>query len=311
MTSKKRDLIEEIHAPARRNYVRRFVELKGLNDLWQIDIVEMIPFARVNHNYKYILMCINTFSKFGWAIPLKTKSAIEVTQAVKSILLQTVPPKLIQTDLGKEFYNSKFHALMNENKIKHYSTFTKLKASIVERWNRTIKTQIWKEFNMNGNHNWIDILDDIVEKYNHTKHSTTKMKPSDINKTNESLVLGRYRQRAGKISSAGKTDLNENDIVRISRNKMQFEKGYTPNWSVELFKVKKVNQTNPRTFLLEDMNGGEILGGFYREELKKTKLKNVYLIEKILKETKNRLYVKWLGFDSLQNSWINKKDVLK
>lgn len=309
MTSQKFQLIEEIHSPARRNFSRRYVELKGVDDLWQMDIVEMIPYAKQNKGYKYILMCINTFTKYGWVRPLKNKSADDVVKAMKSILLTSTPPKLIQTDLGKEFYNSKFKSLMEKNKIKHYSTFSKLKASIVERWNRTIKSKIWKRFSLNGKYNWINDIQNIVKEYNETPHSVTKMKPIDINENNEKPVLIRYKKLIMKKPLLLKKDLKENDFVRISKNKAYFDKGYIPNWSAEIFKIIKINKTNPTTYLLEDMSGDKIMGGFYREELKKTSLKDVYLVEKILKRDKNRLFVKWLGFDKKHNSWIDKNQI--
>lgn len=133
MSAKKVDLVDEIHRASRKNYPRRRVELKGLNDLWQIDLAEMIPYASSNQGYKYILMCINAFSKYGWCKPLKSKGRFEIVKAVQSILQSTTPPKLIQTDRGTEFFNVDFKRLMEKYKIKHYSSFSKLKASIVEQ----------------------------------------------------------------------------------------------------------------------------------------------------------------------------------
>ncbi|XP_071052936.1 uncharacterized protein [Onthophagus taurus] len=154
MVSVKRDLVNELHAPARRHYRRRRVLLHGLLDLYQADLVEMIPYASVNKGYKYILTVINAFSKYAWALPLKTKTGKEVTQAMKDILhsKKNITPSNLQTDNGKEFYNSDFQKLMEQLNINHYSTYSTLKSSIIERFNRTLKNKMWKEFSMQGNY---------------------------------------------------------------------------------------------------------------------------------------------------------------
>ena len=111
-----------------------------------------------------------------------------------------------------------------------------------------------------------------------------------------------------KIAALGKFKLG--DSVRVSKYKTIFEKGYTPNWSTEVFKIVKVRQTNPVTYLLEDWRGNPIEGGFYEYELLKAAVPGVYLVEKILRRKDDKVFVKWLGFDKEHNSWINKDDVL-
>ena len=100
------------------------------------------------------------------------------------------------------------------------------------------------------------------------------------------------------------------DYMRISKYKHVFEKGYTPNWTTEIFKVKEVKNTYPTTYILEDYQGNPIKGGFYDEELSKTQFPNTYLVEKIIKTKGDRVYVKWLGFSNQHNSWINKSELL-
>ncbi|XP_008188685.1 uncharacterized protein LOC103310963 [Acyrthosiphon pisum] len=102
-----------------------------------------------------------------------------------------------------------------------------------------------------------------------------------------------------------------NDKVRISKYKHVFSKGYTPNWAMEIFTVSKVLQTNPVTYQLKDESGSIILGGFYEQEIKLTDFQNTFLIERIVKKVGNEMLVKWLGFDSSQNSWISSSDILK
>lgn len=107
-----------------------------------------------------------------------------------------------------------------------------------------------------------------------------------------------------------KPNLRVGTYVRISKYKHQFEKGYTPNWTTEIFKIKSIRITNPTTYLLEDYEGNPIQGCFYREELLPTKYSNIYLIERIIKSKGDKVYVKWLGFSNQHNSWIDKKYIL-
>lgn len=171
-------VIDELHKTARRRFPRRKVQIRGINDLFQADLVDLRNLASSNRGYKYILFVINAFSKYAWAEPLKTKGGSEVTQAMARILNRTTAPRNLQVDAGKEFYNESFRALMKKYDINMYSTYSVLKASLVERLNRTIKAAIFKNFTIAGNQNWIKNLQKIVDKYNDTIHSTIRMKPN-------------------------------------------------------------------------------------------------------------------------------------
>jgi len=279
----KEDVINELHKPSRKNYKRRRVIVKGLNDLWQADLVSMIPYSKFNKGYKYMLVVINVFSKFVWVEPIKNKAATSVTSAMKNILLKSKSnPTYLQTDKGTEFFNKDFQTLMQKYNIKHYSTYSNLKASVVERVNRTIKNLMWKKFSLRGNYKWIDIIDEIVEKYNNTTHSTINEKPKNVNIKNENQILNNYFAFIKTIDPK-LPKFKTGDYVCISKQREAFTKGYTPNWSNEIFLIKKVNFTNPTTYILQDENNSEIRGGFYEEELQKVKHPDVYLVEKIIR----------------------------
>ena len=134
----KSKIAHELHKPARKNFPRRRVKVLGIGDLLQADLVEMIPYAKDNNGYKYMLTLIDCFSKKAYAAPLKDKSAKHVKLAMESILPDNV--KHLQTDEGKEFFNKDFKELMKKRSITHYHTYSHVKASIVERFNRTLKT---------------------------------------------------------------------------------------------------------------------------------------------------------------------------
>lgn len=299
----KRAVVEELHRPARRRYPRRHVEIRDIDDTWQADLVDMSAYAKVNRGYHYLLTIICIFSKFAWAVPTRTKNGNNVTAAMRSVLEQGRQPRRLHVDQGKEFYNTTFQNLMDEYNIRLYSTFSNLKASICERFNRTLKTKMWREFSLRGNYKWIDMVSDLVADYNNTKHRTIKMKPSDVTSSNAHQLKSIYQLRP---TTASKTRFKVGDRVRVSKYKHVFEKGYTPNWTVEIFTVTAVKPTKPVTYRLKDYQGQPIQGGFYQEELTSVKYPDVYLIEKVLKRRGYRLFVKWLGFDSSHNSWIEK-----
>ncbi|KAK9752023.1 Integrase core domain [Popillia japonica] len=311
MLSIKKDVVNELHAPARRKFPTRRVIIKGLEDLYQIDLIEMIPYAKENDGYTYIFVCINCFSKYAWAIPLKNKKATTVSEAMENILSRNSKkiPRNIQSYQGKEFYNN-FGNVMKKYGINHYnSTYSIQKSSIAERFNRTLKNMLWKDFSYNGNYRWISILPNILHRYNNTVHRTTSYKPSKVYARNAKIILRTVYSKV-KIMDPKKPKLQVGDHVRISKFRQIFSKTYTPNWSNEIFTVSKIQNTYPRTYAIQDAQGKTILGGFYELELKKVRYPDVYLVEKVLRRRKDKVLVKWLGMDTSHNSWISKDNVL-
>ena len=148
---------------------------------------------------------------------------------------------------------------------------------------------------------YFDVLDDIVNKYNNTVYRTIKMKPIEVK--DDSFV--EYNEESNKKDPKYKVG----DHVRISNYKNIFAKGYSPNWSEEVFVINKIKNTVPWTYVINDLNGEEIIGRFYEKELQKTNQKE-FRIEKILKKKGDKLYVKWKGCDNSFNSWFNKKDIV-
>ena len=143
---------------------------------------------------------------------------------------------------------------------------------------------------------YVDVLDDIVKKYNNTIHRTIKMKPIDV--TDGSFA--EYNKESNKRNPKFKVGVH----VRISKYKNIFAKGYGPNWSEEVF-INKIKNTVPWTYVINDLNGEEIIGSFYEKELQKTNQKE-FRIEKVLKRKGDKLYVKWKGY----NNSFNKKDII-
>lgn len=306
--NKKQQIVDEIHSSARRNFTRRTTVIKSKNETLQADLVEMIPYSKENKNIRYILTVIDIFSKFAWALPIKNKTGAVVAQALENIFESGVVPKNFHTDMGKEFFNSHVKRLMDLYKINHYSTYSTKKAAIVERFNRTLKNQMWKQFSFNGSYKWLDLLPKLVDDYNNTVHRTIGMKPIDVDVEAERRL--RNTVFANKFEIRRRPKFKVGDHVRISKYKSVFDKGYTPNWTSEIFKIRKVQHTVPYTYLLEDAEGTEILGGFYECEILKVLYPDLFLVEKIIRRKGNKVYVKWLGFDNSHNVWLDKENVL-
>ena len=157
---------------------------------------------------------------------------------------------------------------------------------VAERFIKTLKNKFFKHMTALSKNVYFDVLDNIVNKYNNTVHRTIKMKPIDV--TTDSYA--EYNEDSNKRNPRFKVG----DHVRISKCKNIFAKGYAPNWSEEIFVIKKVN-TVPWTYVISDLNGEEITGSFYEKELQKTNQEK-FRIEKIIERKGDRLYVKWKGY---------------
>ena len=251
------------HADARRcSYFELglpVVITTGIDKIWCSDLVEMQQF-KWNQGYRYLLMVLDLFSKYGWIVPLKDKKGETVAEAFKTIFKEDRKPQYLWTDKGKEYYNKNMRELLEKNNITLYSTENEEKSSVYERWNRTIKTKMWKQFTVQGI--YLDILPKILSQYNNSKHSSIKMTPIEASKKkNESAVY--FNLYGDMKQSSPKPRFKIGDKVRISKYKRKvFDKGYTPNWTEEIFLVDKIQSTNPITYRLKDLNNEKYKAAF-------------------------------------------------
>jgi len=264
----------------------------------------MQAFSKYNKGVKYLLTVIDIFSKYGWMIPLKNKTGTEVVGALQKVFKERKPEKL-WVDKGKEFYNKHVQQLVDL-----YSTENEEKSIVVERWNRTMKEQMFKYFTANSTRKYINILDEFVNSYNNTVHSSIKMYPIEASKReNENQV---WRNMYGDYSpperKAPKFSINDN--VRITKKKGIFNKGYTPRWTEEVFIVSEVRYTDPIIYKLKDLNGEEIKGSFYEQKLQKT-TQEMFRIEKVIRRKRDKSLVKWVGYPDEFSSWVDSKDLVK
>ena len=200
-----------------------------------------------------------------FVIPLKDKKGISIVNGFNNKIKQfNRKPNKIWVDQGSEFYNHVFKRWLSRNNIIMYSTYNEGKSVVAERFTRTLKNKLYKHMMATGKNVYYDVLDDIVNEYNNTKHNTIKMKPKDVGNNNKRVYIDEHNEKDSRFKVG--------DRVRISKFKNIFVKGYTPNWSREIFIVNKINDTVPYTYNIKDLNDEKIIGSFYDRELQKSVL---------------------------------------
>ena len=220
-----------------------------------------------NKGFKYLLTVIDVYSKFAWTYPLKVKTGKQMIALFEKIFRERKPKKL-WTDLGTEFINKDFKKFLADNDVELYHTFNEGKAVVIERFNRTLKEKMWRYFTETKNNKYLDILPKLLHNYNNTIHSTIKMTPTEASKEENTKDKIFYVPQITKENPKFKIG----DRVRIYKYKKLFAKGYETNWTNEIFVVSQINETSPITYKIKDLNGEDIIGSFYKQELNKTSL---------------------------------------
>ena len=297
-----------LHKPRRVRFRRRKVLVAGLNYLWQSDLVEVGKLAKYNDGVRYLLTIIDCLSRKARVYPLKDKTGKSIVQAFQNI--KGTLPFSLQTDNGKEFVNKQFQTWLNEHNVGFYTSKNfDMKATLIERFNRSLLSRLWKYLTYSGGSRYIDVLNDIVSAYNNRVHRSIGMAPAKVKATDAFKIWQRLH---GELNDVKPPKIKVGDFVRLSKLRKQFQKGYRQQWTVEKFVVVRVFTTTPATFKLQDMTGEDIQGVFYEPELQRVthERDGVYRIDKIVAKDKRRVLVKWLGFPDKFNSWVLKKDLL-
>ena len=241
----------------------------NIDDIWSADLVDMRQYSKQNKGFNYILTVIDVFSKFGWAIPLKVKTGKQMIELFQQLFKERKPKKL-WTDAGKEFINKEFKKFLTNNEIELYQTFNEGKAVVIERFNRTIKEKMWRYFTETGSNKYLSILPKLIHDYNNTIHSTIKMTPTEGSKLENAHKINYISQPTNE-----KPKFKIGDRVRIYKYKKLFSKGYETNWTEEIFTISQINKTSPITYKIKDLNGEDIIGSFYKQELNLTLFLNI------------------------------------
>lgn len=223
----------------------------------------MKKFSRFNRGFKWILIIVDSFSKKMQTIPLKDKSGPSLARAMETVLRKS-KPEYLAVDQGTEFYDQKVKAVLKKYNVKMYSTYTPIKISWTERAIRTLMNRTSRYFTHTKSKKYIDVLPLFTASYNSTVHSTTKFAPNKVNEENSAEVF-RNLNALLRIKEKPKYKLGEK--VRLLEAKNIFRKGYLPTWKDEVFIVDKVQNTNPPTYIVKDLDGQELPGGYYEYEM--------------------------------------------
>ena len=304
------DLSNELNKGVINKFERKKIVINHIDEIHSCDLVDMIKYSRMNKGYKYIFTNIDIFSKYVWSFPLKTKTIKDIKPCFEKVFKER-KPKYIWSDQESSFFSKEMLKFFEDNNVKIYHTYSNLKAVVIERFNRSLRELMMKEFVKNNNTVWYNILPKLIKIYNNRYHHTIKMKPIDVNKSNEKYIKNSVYNY--DITNK-KPKFKINDLVRISLKRRELFDKPSANikWSEELFKIHSINKSNVISYQIKDMNDEIIKGIFYEKELQLTKnTSDEYIIEKILKTKGNQIYVKWRNYDSSFNSWVKKYDIKK
>ena len=263
-TENNKILAEELHKPVIKKFNKRKVYSQFKDNIWGVDLADMQSLSNKNEGIKYPLCAIDLYSKYAFVVPLKDEKGISIVNGFNKIIKQyNRKPNKIWVDQGGEFYNRVFKKWLSGNDIIMYSTYNEDKSVVAERFIRTLKNKLYKHMTATGKSVYYNVLDDIVNEYNNTKHNNIKIKAIDVGH-NKRVYIDEDNEKDSRFKVS--------DRVRISKFKNIFAKGYTPNWSKEIFIVDKINDTVPYTYNLKGFNDEKIIGSFYDRDLQKTKL---------------------------------------
>ena len=297
-----------LHKSRRIRFPRRKTYSKGIGDLFQIDLVDLSSLSSFNDGFRYLLTCIDVFSRRAWAEPVRKKTARDVAEAFEKILSDR-KCNMVQSDKGTEFLNSTFQSTLKRRGIKFYTSENEdIKAAVVERFNRTLKEKMFRYFTFKNTRRYLNVLDDLLHSYNNTYHRSIGMTPLQVNKVNESILRARlYRPKP----SSFKWKYDVGDRVRITMQRQPFRKGYTGHWSEEIFEIASRVPTTQVTYELRDLAAESIKGRFYEPEIQKVIKRDDerFEVERIIKTRKRngkiQYLASWKGYPSKFDSWVD------
>lgn len=265
----KKQEVYTLHKQRRLRFPRLKYNPLNIDDIWSIDLADMNNVARYN-KHRYILAVVDHFSRYAWCVPIKNKTTDSVIKAFESLFKRTKRrPLNILSDKGREFVSKKFISFLKNHSIHFYTANDPAtKASVCERFIRTIKSMIYRYFTFKNTKKYIDVLDILVDIYNTRKHRSIGCAPASINESNILNVWKFMTKNHPKnIFNEKKPKFSVGEYVRVTNPKRSFDKGYIKQWSDEIFSVNKVILSYPLTYRISALDGEIINSLFYEEEL--------------------------------------------
>jgi hypothetical protein len=313
-----------LHRAFKRPSYNPYINIRFPKQQIQADLLDVTALSQSNDNVRFLLVCIDCFSRYVWVRTLKTKQAIEVENAFKDLIEHWKPelPKQISMDQGLEFTNNRVKRLLRENNIRIFHPTSHGKAVYVERVNQTLQSLIYRYLTEKSTRRYLDVLQELVKTYNTRAHRSLKNHPPiDALKDENVPFFRRVEQnrvapileRNMKRRRKSKPKFKVGQVVRIKKWKNVFDRGYKQTFSNQYYKIHHIDKTLPTiTYELRNMHDNEdIIGGFYAQELQLVK-GDIYKIEKVIRsELRNGIrhyLVKWLGFSNAHNSWVPEGD---
>lgn len=307
-----------LHQPARRKFKRGRVITGGLNEQADVDLADVSNRASQNNGIKFLLIYIDPFSRQASVETLRNKEGPTVANAFSKLFERIKPPKSIRHDDGKEFVNTHVKQLMKERNVQQFVTRTAPKANYAERFIRTLKGRLHKYMTHNNTKKYIDILQDVVNAYNNSYHSSIKMKPNAVNEQNESELWQRLYMDTPvettdrKVPKLIKHKYKEAQQVRISLRKHPFEKGYTPNWSETVYVIRdRLYRENIPVYKISDLYGRPYRGTYYEPEIQPVSVSLDKEIEKVIqtrrKNGKTEYHIRWRNYGPAYDQWVSKQ----
>jgi len=320
-----------VHKRIRKlSFPRRHIRIPARAIRLDGDLIELGDLSSWNDGYNYIFIVIDTFSKYVWTRPLKTKQSDKVAEALMD--MKDLSSILLYTDAGKEFTGSPFQSALKRKHIKHRICHNNdFHCPFVERVIRTVKEKLFQAMTSRRTRRWIGLLPGIVETYNNSIHSTVKMKPVEAHDDKNNLhvyknTLARYPLKHVGGHKPPKYKFKRGDLVRIYKSQDSLRrKGYLPRFTWEIFRVRKIaNDRSLDTFavpayVLEDLHGEVIENAlFYEDEMSMvdpSQLTNPYPVREIIeqkRDTKGVDWVKvwWQGGQKKDAEWIERKKLV-
>lgn len=301
-----------LHRPAIKKFETEKVIVGAINDYHQMDIMVMKAYAKQNDGNVYILGVIDCFSRYAWAAPMRTKSPKDVVNALDEIYKNIDTPSIIVSDAGKEFTSNLTKNWFREHDVSFSIAYGNNKAMFIERWIRSFKSILFRYMTFKNTRRYIDKLSDLTHAYNSRYHRSIGMRPIDVNASNQKeLFIRMYGDPAKWHINEAVPKYKSGELVRISRIKSTFERGFDENYSREVYKIAKILTTTPITYKLISLKNENLVGRFYEQELIPVEMKHdaLYPIERIIA---NRVFkgrkqslVRFVGWDKSADEWID------
>lgn len=298
-----------LHRPRRVKWKRNKTIVGHVDQQFQCDLMDMQVFASQNSGYRYILTCIDVMSRYAFAVPTKTKTGRDVSNALESIFKESIPVWL-QTDSGKEFLNKDVNKLLKQYQIQHFTGRNKdIKCALVERFNRTLRNKLFKYFTSTGKNKFEHVLAAFVDAYNSRKHKSTGMAPKNVNHSNEHVVFARVYGKASMreiLRNHALSKINVADTVRKRYEPSTFYRPYYPNYTDQTYKVSAVRTRGLSRPLVNLQNDKK---NYYPEDLQKVPSDVEYRVEAIrdtrMRGGRTQYFVKFLNYPESENAWVS------